>query len=381
MEKRKLEKLGIETSLLGFGCMRLPLKPEDGSIDEVLSEQMLDAAYDAGVNYFDTAYNYLGGKSEAMVGKALAKHDRDSYFLATKLPVWLVEKEEDVTRIFEEQLSRLRMDHVDFYLLHALNRESWEAHVKAHHVIEACEKLRSQGKIRYLGFSFHDEYELFEEILKAHEWDFCQIQYNYMDTQEQAGDKGYALAEKMGIPMVIMEPVRGGSLAVLPEDLEEKFRNTDPDASTASFALRWVASHPNVKVVLSGMSTMEQTMDNLKTFGDFRRLGEKEERTIQEVAGILQSRTKNGCTGCAYCMPCPAGVDIPQSFRAWNEYYRYGNYRTVSFQWEQGLTEDKKPVNCVECGKCEAACPQHLSIRKDLKLVQQELDEAKAAAE
>lgn len=378
MEKRRMEKLGIETSLLGFGCMRFPTLP-DGSIDEEKAEKMLDAAYEAGINYFDTAYNYHDGKSEAMVGKALAKYDRSTYFLTTKLPVWLVEKPEDVERILEEQLSRLQKDYVDFYLLHALNKGSWEK-VKELHMIEACEELRRQGKIKYLGFSFHDEYEVFEEILNYYHWDFCQIQYNYMDTEEQAGDKGYALAEKLGIPMIIMEPVRGGSLAGFSEDINEKFHALNPDASVASYALRWVASHPNVKVVLSGMSTMEQTQDNLKTFGNFKPLDDAEQQMIREVVTALRSRIQNGCTGCSYCMPCPAGVNIPSNFKAWNEYYVYGKYDAVKFPWENGIKEEEKPFNCIECGKCENICPQHLSIREDLKKVQKELDEAREAA-
>lgn len=374
-----MEQLGIETSLLGFGCMRFPTTA-DGNIDEDQAEKMLDAAYDAGVNYFDTAYNYHGGKSEVMAGKALAKHDRSSFFLATKLPVWLVEKKEDVAKLLNEQLSRLNMEYVDFYLLHALNLDRWE-NVKKNHVLEACEELRKQGKIRYLGFSFHDKYEVFEEILNAYHWDFCQIQYNYMDTEEQAGDKGYALAKEKGIPMVVMEPVRGGSLAGFSPEINQRFQEADPNASIASYALRWVGSHSNVKVVLSGMSNMEQAMDNCKTFGDFRPLDQREESMIEGVAKALRSRIKNGCTGCSYCMPCPVGVNIPGSFRAWNEYHMYGSYSTVQFQWEQALTEETKPKNCVECGKCESACPQHLSIRADLKVVQKELDKAKEAAE
>ncbi len=375
MEKRKFDKLGIETSLLGFGCMRFPTLA-DGSIDEDKAEEMLDTAYEAGVNYFDTAYGYHGGKSEGVVGKALAKRERSSYFLATKLPVWLVEKWEDAARIFAEQLERLQKDYVDFYLLHALNKESWQK-VKELHLIEVCEELRRQGKIRYLGFSFHDTYEVFEDILTYYNWDFCQIQYNYMDTEEQAGDKGYALAKKLGIPMVIMEPVRGGSLAGFSQDINERFRASDPDASIASYALRWVGSHSNVKVVLSGMSTLEQTRDNLETFGRFHPLDDQEDDMIKDVVRTMRERIQNGCTGCRYCMPCPAGVDIPGSFRVWNDYHVYGNYNTVKFAWENQIPENAKPKNCVECGKCESLCPQHLSIREDLKKVQRELDDAK----
>lgn len=374
MEKREMKKLGVETSLLGFGCMRFPTTAE-GKIDEARAEKMLDMAYESGVNYFDTAYPYHAGASEPFVGKVLNKYDRDTYYLATKLPVWLVEKEEDVRRIFEEQLERLEKDYVDFYLLHALDKERWEK-VKSLKIVETCEQLQKEGKIKNLGFSFHDDYEVFEEILTSRNWDFCQIQYNYMDTEEQAGDKGYALTEKLGVPLVIMEPIRGGSLAEFSEDINEKFHALDGEKSVASYALRWVASHPNVKVVLSGMSTEEQAADNLKTFGDFKPLNEKERQTIEEVVQTLRARVQNGCTGCAYCMPCPAGVNIPRNFHLWNQYHIYQKYGVVKSGWE-GMDEKERPVNCIKCGKCENVCPQHLFIRKNLEQVQKDLEEAR----
>lgn len=374
MEKRKMEKLGVETSLLGFGCMRFPTTAE-GKIDEPQAEKMLDMAYEAGVNYFDTAYPYHDGASEPFVGKVLNKYDRNTYYLATKLPVWLVEKEEDVERIFHEQLERLQKDYVDFYLLHALDKERWEK-IKELKVVETCERLQREGKIKNLGFSFHDDYEAFEEILTSREWDFCQIQYNYMDTEEQAGDKGYSLTEKLGVPLVIMEPVRGGSLAGFSEDIEEMFHELDKEKSIASYALRWVASHPNVKVVLSGMSTKEQAADNLKTFGDFKPLTEEENRTIDKVVQTLRSRVQNGCTGCAYCMPCPAGVNIPKNFKLWNQYHIYQRYETVKFGWE-GMEEKERALNCIKCGKCEKVCPQHLSIRENLEQVQKDMEKAR----
>lgn len=374
MEKRKMEKLGAETSLLGFGCMRFPTT-EDGRIDEARAEKMLDMAYEAGVNYFDTAYPYHDGASEPFVGKVLNKYDRNTYYLATKLPVWLVEKEEDVERIFHEQLERLQKDYVDFYLLHALDKERWEK-IKELKMVETCERLQREGKIRNLGFSFHDNYEVFEEILTSRKWDFCQIQYNYMDTEEQAGDKGYALTEKLGVPLVIMEPIRGGSLAGFSEDIEEMFHALDKEKSIASYALRWVASHSNVKVVLSGMSTEEQAADNLKTFGDFKPLTAEENKTIDKVVQTLRARVQNGCTGCAYCMPCPAGVNIPKNFKLWNQYHIYQRYETVKFGWE-GMEEKERALNCIKCGKCETVCPQHLSIRENLERVQKDMEEAR----
>ncbi|MBQ8598027.1 MAG: aldo/keto reductase [Lachnospiraceae bacterium] len=372
MEKRKMINLGIETSLLGFGCMRFP-QNADGSIDEKEAERMLDKAISEGVNYIDTAYPYHDGKSEIAVGKILKKYDRSSFYLATKLPVWLVKTIEDVDKYFEEQLAKLQTDYIDFYLLHAMDRGRWDAMLKLG-AVERLEELKAAGKIKYLGFSFHDSYEVFEEMINYRDWDFCQIQLNYMDANEQAGIKGHDLAEKKGVPLVIMEPVKGGSLAAFSDEIMDKFHAIDPEASAASFALRWVGSQPGVKVILSGMSNMEQVEDNLKTFKEFKPLSEAEKQTVDEVKSILDSRVQNGCTGCRYCMPCPAGVDIPGCFSAWNTYHVYQNYYAVNWKWETEMGEAHQAKNCVECGKCEKACPQKLSVREDLKKVQADLD-------
>lgn len=377
MEKRAMEKLGIETSLLGFGCMRFPMMA-DGKIDEAEAERMLDQAYAAGVNYYDTAYPYHNGESERVVGRVMKKYDRSSFFLATKLPCWLIKSTDDIERIFKEQLEKLQTDYIDFYLMHALNKDSFQKMVDIG-CVEKLEQLKAEGKIRYLGFSFHDKYEAFERIINYRDWDFCQIQLNYMDAGEreefqQAGMKGYHLTEEKNIPLIIMEPVRGGSLAAFPEDITEVFHGLNPDASIASYALRWVGSLPNVKVILSGMSTMEQLTDNLKTFDKFEPLSEKETETIDKVVAMINSRMQNGCTACRYCMPCPAGVDIPRNFRIWNLYHMYGNYNAVKWDWEDGLGEEHKAKNCIKCGKCEKACPQKLSIRADLERVQADLD-------
>lgn len=372
MEKRKLEKLGIETSLLGYGCMRFPTNAE-GKIDQEKAFELLDKAIANGVNYIDTAYPYHNGESELVVGEALKKYDRKSLYLATKLPVWLVNTIEDVDRLFHEQLEKLQVDYIDFYLMHAMNGDNFQKMADLG-VVKRLEELKAEGKIKYLGFSFHDGYEAFEKILNYRDWDFCQIQLNYMDTNEQAGMKGYALTEEKGVPLVIMEPVKGGSLACFAEDIMEKFHSLDANASAASYALRFVGSLPNVKVVLSGMTTMEQLTDNLNTFTDFRPLNEKEKETIEDIVKLINSRVQNGCTGCRYCMPCPAGVNIPENFRAWNTYHMYQNYNVVSWKWEKELGEKAQAKNCIQCGKCEKACPQKLSIREDLKKVQADLD-------
>lgn len=364
MEYRKFEKLGVSPSLLGFGCMRFPLNP-DGSICEEEAEKMVDTAIQAGVTYIDTAYPYHNGDSEPFLGRILKKYSRKDYFLATKLPIWNVKTLDDAKRLFDEQLQRLDTEYVDFYLLHCLDKEKWQT-VLDLNLIPYFEELKAQGKIRFFGFSFHDDFEVFEQIATYRKWDFCQIQYNYVDTDIQAGDKGYALTESLGIPLVIMEPVKGGSLSFLPDDIAASLKAERPDSSISSWALRWVASKPNVKVVLSGMSTMEQVEDNLHTFGKFEPLTEKETNLIAKTADNIKKRTKNGCTGCAYCMPCPFGVDIPKNFRIWNELSMYGNKEKAKQAFFHDLNSAARADQCQKCGKCETVCPQGISIRENL---------------
>ena len=367
-----MKKVGLNTSLLGFGCMRFPVT-EDGKIIEAEAEKLLDRAIAAGVNYLDTAYPYHGGQSESFVGRVLKKYDRESLYVATKMPMWNLSSLEDAKRIFAEQQEKLQTGYFDFYLLHSMGRKLWDKALELG-IVDFLEEQWKAGVIRNLGFSFHDSYEVFEEILNYRDWDFCQIQLNYMDVDLQAGMKGYQLAQEKGIPLVIMEPIKGGSLAVVSEDIREMLDELDPKASTASFALRWVGSLPGVKVILSGMSTMEQVEDNIKTFTDFKPLTKKEEETIVKIRETMRARVQNGCTGCGYCMPCPAGVNIPENFKTWNTYHMYRNYNMVKDRWENHLGQETKPKNCIECGKCEQACPQKISIREDLKKVQEDLD-------
>lgn len=362
----KFEKLNIEPSKLGFGCMRFPTD-EDGSIDEAKAQKLLDTAIAGGVTYIDTAWPYHDEKSEEFVGRALKKYDRNAYYLATKLPVWKVEKVEDVRFYLEEQLRKLQTDHIDFYLLHALSKQRWDIVVKFN-ILDELIKLKAEGKIRYLGFSFHDEYEVFEEIIKAHPWDFCQIQFNYVDTQLQAGIKGYHLAETMGIPVVVMEPVKGGSLAKLPATMESFFRTLRPHDSVASWAFRFVGSHPNVKVILSGMSTMDQVTDNLNTFSDFQPLDEAEMEAIVNVTREYKARLNNQCTACGYCMPCPFGLKIPSNFKIWNTGAVYEDFEAAQSKYFD-LSEQERASNCQECGACEPQCPQGISIIADMKRV------------
>lgn len=367
MEKRKFEKLNLETSLLGFGCMRFPTL--NGEIDYETSERMIDYAMESGVNYYDTAFPYHDGECEPFLGRVLNKYDRSSYYLATKLPVWQVKKVEDARIIFENQLKRLDKDYIDFYLLHSLKITTY-IKMKLIGVIDYLESLKEEGRIRYLGFSFHDNYGAFEKIITDREWDFCQIQLNYMDTMEQAGMEGYELSEKLGIPTIVMEPVKGGTLAAFSDEIEEKFKNLNHKASIASYALRFVGSLPNVKLILSGMSNMEQVEDNINTFINFKPLNQKEKDTIEDVIKILRSKVKNSCTGCKYCVPCPTGVAIPQYFKLWNDYYRYQSYSSIEMEWNE---LKNKAMKCIQCGQCLDKCPQKINIPRDLIEAQRDL--------
>lgn len=372
MEKIIFNKLGVESSLLGFGCMRFPLDKE-GNIDEEEAEKMIDYAIENGVTYIDTAYPYHNGDSEPFVGKVLKKYNRNSYTLATKLPIWEIDSQQKAREIFESQLKRLDVDYVDFYLLHALDEKKWNK-VLEYKIIELCEELKREGKIKYLGFSFHDEFEVFERIIRYYPWDFCQLQLNYMDMNIQAGQKGVDLAHELDIPLVVMEPIKGGSLATLPDDVTSMFKTYNKNASLASWALRYVGTLPGVKVILSGMSTFEQVKDNIKTFQDYQNLSQEELDIVLEVADTLHSRTKNGCTGCSYCMPCPFGIDIPSNFKYWNNRFIYDDAQKFKTRY-QSLAKEAKASQCKECGACEKMCPQQLSIRADLKRVVEDMGE------
>lgn len=358
-----------QLSILGYGCLRFSRKGT--SIDQEKAEQEMRIAIEHGVNYFDTAYTY--GGSEVCLGKFLAKGYRDKVHIATKLPHYYIKKEDDIERYFREQLERLQTDHVEYYLMHMLNDiAAWER-LQSLKITEWIANKKAQGQIQNIGFSFHGNTDNFLKILEAYDWDFCQIQYNYMDTQIQAGDKGYILAEKLGIPIVVMEPIKGGSLASLPEDVEKIFREKRKEDSIASWALRWVGTHSNVKVILSGMSTYEQVLNNLETFKNFQILDEEEQKLVEKVAATIRSRVKNGCTACQYCMPCPFGVDIPRSFAIWNEEAMYGNKEAAKWRYFQQTDESKRADKCQKCGACEQKCPQGIHIRDDLEQLEREI--------
>ncbi len=376
MEYRNWNKNAARTSLLGYGCMRLPTNA-DGSIDETRAAALLNTARAAGVNYFDTAYPYHGGQSEPFVGRVIAQWPRESLYLATKLPLWQCKSLDAAKRIFAEQLERLGVDYIDFYLMHSLHKARYDQ-AKALGIVDWLWELKAAGTIRNLGFSCHDNFAGFEHILRDQPWDFCQLQYNYLDTDDRAeeisGDRGYQLTEELGIPLIIMEPIKGGTLATLPPDAEAPLKALRPDASDASWALRWVGSHKNVHIILSGMSTEAQLADNLNTFAHFEPLNAAEEQAVAQTAAILHSRIKIGCTGCRYCMPCPMGVDIPDNFSIWNKLGMFGQPDAVKKQWTARFPDAEKASHCVRCGKCEAVCPQKLPIRESLAALQKELD-------
>jgi len=360
------EKFGIKTSLLGFGCMRLPTK-DDGKIDEELSKKMLNYAYDNGVNYYDNAYMYLDYQDEKFVGKWLSTKSRDTFYVTSKMPVMMIKTLNDAKRIFEEQLNNLQVTYFDFYLIHALNKNTWNFTIN-NGVFDYLLSLKKAGKIHHLGFSFHDEFDVFEKIINYYDWDFCQIQYNYIDQDIQAGNKGYDLANSKGIPMVIMEPVKGGSLSNLPSNIDKIFKDYNQNLSTSSWGYRWVASHNNVHVVLSGMSSFEQVKDNINTFNAFRPLDEEELGLVEKVREELNKRVFNGCTGCRYCQPCPQGIKIPYVFRAVNSYAKFADKKAMIWDYDSHITNlEEGPEGCVKCGLCENKCPQHLPIREDLQ--------------
>lgn len=371
MERRTIQTLNMAPSLLGFGCMRFPTV--EGKIDEGTAKALLDRAWASGVNYFDTAYFYHNGASEEFVGRALEDKPRESYYLTTKLPTILIHSLEEAQRIFAQQQERLRRDYLDLFLLHNLNAARWHEMVDIG-VVDWCLDLQKQGLFRHFGFSFHGSYEDFHEILTARHWDACQLQLNYMDVEEQAGMRGYRLTEELGVPLIIMEPVKGGALANPPAEVRELFHAANPTATPSSWALRWAGSLPNVMCVLSGMSTMEQVDDNLNTFTDFAPLSEGEQAVVREAAARFHRRVKNGCTGCRYCMPCPAGVDIPKHFHIWNEHGLYGKEGRAAAHWKE-LEEGARGDRCVSCGRCLEQCPQKLDIPGDLRRAVAELDQ------
>ena len=372
----RTDKYGNKLSILGFGCMRFPMKA--GRIDLAETEREILTAVEGGVNYFDTAYIYPG--SEAALGEILERNGlRDRVYIATKLPHYLIKSREGLDKLFAEELRRLRTDHVDFYLMHMLtDTDTWER-LKAMGIEEWIAEKKASGAIHQLGFSYHGNSDMFCKLIDAWDWDFCQIQYNYMDEHSQAGRRGLNHANGKGIPVVIMEPLRGGKLVShLPEEAKRIFEGYPVRHTPAQWAFRWLWNQPEVTVVLSGMNSDEMVRDNLRTASTVQigELGPEEEAMLRQVVAAINSKMKVGCTGCGYCMPCPKNVDIPGTFAAYNRRYQEGKFwGFVDYVICTLLRKNPTPAsNCIGCGKCEKHCPQHLPIRQKLGEAQKELE-------
>ncbi len=377
METRRYRDTGLQVSLLGMGCMRLPkLDPEKEDIDYEKAQEIIDYAYSHGVNYFDTAYGYHGGKSELFVGQALEKYPRDSFLLASKMPIWCAKEKGDVERIFNEQLQKCRTDYFDFYLFHAQNAANF-AKCQEFGVYEFLTKMKAEGKIRRLGFSFHDAPEVLRHICDTYEWDFAQIQLNYLDWEMQDAKGQYDILTERGIPVIVMEPVRGGTLASPCEAANILFREARPDKSVASWAIRFAASLPNVLTVLSGMSNMEQVRDNVETMTGFEPLTEKDREVIDAALDAYKKKDTVPCTGCRYCMDCPFGVDIPKMFALYNNFMLDKDEEDYLERY-RAQPAGELADQCQACGACMEQCPQHIQIPDKMVMIRELVEKISA---
>lgn len=370
--RRQYKNTAQTVPLLGFGCMRLPrLSPDNPKIDIATVKKMVERAMKAGCNYFDTAYMYHGGESERCMGEVLKAYPRDSFYLADKMPVWFAKGAEDVERIFKEQLQRCQVDYFDFYLVHSLNVSNWRQAQKFQ-AYEFLSRMKKEGKIRRLGFSFHDSPEVFQEIIRARQWDFAQIQLNYLDWELYRSKEQYEIATEAGVPLVIMEPLRGGALASLSPEATAILKQAAPEASTASWAFRYVGSLPNVLCVLSGMSLPEHLEDNIKTFSPLKPLSDVERDSLNAALLAYRKKLAVPCTACRYCMPCPVGVEIPKIFGLYNQYKVSGNKWQFTGAYNT-IPEKSRADKCVNCGRCMTHCPQKIKIPEILKQIAQEV--------
>ena len=374
--KYRKDRFGNDISILGFGCMRF--QQTAGRIDMEKAARQIRLAYEGGVNYYDTAYVYPG--SEAALGEILENLGiRDEIRIATKLPHYLVKNSGSFEKYFQEQCRRLRTDHVDYYLMHMLTDvKTWER-LQGCDVLSWLEEKKKSGQIGQVGFSYHGNSDMFCQLLEAYDWDFCQIQYNYMDENSQAGRRGLQAAAAKGIPVIIMEPLRGGRLAKnLPKAAEEAINSYPVRRSPAEWAFRWLWNQPEVTCVLSGMNTDEMVQENVRSASE-AEAGEMDEAQLallKKVADSINSLMKVGCTGCGYCMPCPQHVDIPGTFAAYNRYYTEGKISGFKdyFMCTALRQTSTAASNCIGCGKCERHCPQHIQIRQELKYARKKLE-------
>ncbi|MGE5597766.1 MAG: aldo/keto reductase [Bacteroidota bacterium] len=385
MQYRTFGKLGFQVSALGFGAMRLPT--EGGRIDEAEATRMLHRAIERGVNYVDTAYPYHGGTSETFLGRALKDGYRERVRLATKMPSWLIQSAGDFDRYLDEQLARLQTDYVDFYLLHSLNKGSWQK-LRDLGVCEWAEKAIGQGRFRYSGFSFHGDRDAFRQIVDEYDWAMCQIQYNYMDVENQAGIGGLRYAAAKGLAVVVMEPLLGGKLVGPPPSIQAVWDSAARKRTPAGWALHWLWNQPEVSCVLSGMSTMDQVEENLALADESRAglLTDDELALYERVRVKYKELAAIPCTGCGYCLPCPQNVDIPGNFGIYNEGLVYdkphasrGQYSwwKRAYEVQKTMDRDIRAANCVQCGQCEAKCPQGIPISRWMPLIHEVLGEGK----
>lgn len=368
MQYRTFQKTGEKISLLGTGTMRLPLNP-DKTVDREEAISMIRHSIDEGVNYVDTAYMYHDGESEKIVGEALRDGYREKVLLADKMPVWLAKDEEKMKGIFDEQFQRLGVDVIDMYLVHNITAPIWKR-AKKFHLMEFLKEKQAEGKIRHIGFSFHDELSLFKEVIDEWDWDFCQIQLNYMDKDFQAGEEGLRYAASKGVPVVIMEPLKGGKLTdALPRTVDALWKEAEIERTPADWALRWVADHPEVLTILSGMSTPEQLEENLRILSDAEPgcLTEKEHAIIDQVSAEYNKLIQYSCTACKYCMPCPQKIDIPTAINYYNEWFLYEGNPKLKADYPVWLTKGHQAGDCIACKACEDHCPQHLPISEIMK--------------
>jgi len=374
MQYRRMRGVAAPLSVLGFGAMRLPRAP-DGRIDREAATAMVRYAIDAGVNYVDTAYVYHEGESEPFLGEALGDGYRERVHLATKLPVFMVKERGEMDRILDEQLARLRTDVIDFYLLHGLSRDGWER-AQALGVLEFLDDALADGRIRHAGFSFHDDFGAFTPIVDAYDWTFCQIQYNYMDVHYQGGEEAVRYAADRLLGVVVMEPLRGGTLARPIPGVVARWASAGADRTPAEWALAWLWDQPEVTVVHSGMSAMDQVRENV-AYADRARPGSlspAERAVYGSVRELYRGRTAIDCTRCGYCQPCPSGVDIPECFGLYNDAHVYGDAAAAKSGYHIFARFGGPASNCTECGQCEERCPQGLPVRKYLKAVRELLE-------
>lgn len=368
MQYRKFEKIGKDVSLLGMGCMRLP-QLEDGSVDEAEAIDIIRSAIDAGVNYVDTAYTYHGGKSEKVLGKALKDGYREKVLLADKMPIWLAKDEEHMKQIFNKQLERLDVDCIDMYLVHNVGVPIWKR-CKKLNLMPFLEEMKAQGKIKHIGFSFHDKLEFFKEMIDEYDWEFCQIQLNFMDKNFQAGVEGLKYAAEKGLDVIVMEPLKGGRLTdFVPPTVQNLWDEAETKRTPAEWAFKWVASFPEVKCMLSGMSSREQLMQNIKTLskenaGD---LTAEEATLIDKVSDEYNRLIKYSCTGCQYCLPCPQRLDIPKIIGYYNDWNVYEQNPSTKFEYETWIPDGRHGSDCIGCKACEEKCPQSLPIAQAMK--------------